>query len=109
MKTRTTQQNKALHLYFDHLAKELNDSGYDIKKTLRNDVDVPWSPVTIKELIFRPIMKAQLGKDSTTKLTTKEIDLVINTLTRHLGEKLGIQVNFPSMESLLWEANENLS
>jgi hypothetical protein len=99
MKQRTVQQNKAIHLYCEHLAKELNDSGYDIKKTLRQDIEVPWSMITVKELIFKTVLKAQLGKDSTTKMTTKEIDLIVNTITRYMGEKFGLEVDFPSVES----------
>ena len=43
-------------------------------------------------------MKAQLGKKSTTELNTKDIDLVFNTLARHLSEKLGIVIDFPSKD-----------
>lgn len=104
---RTETQNKALHLYFTQLAEELNNAGYDMRKTLRNDIDIPWSGSTIKEYLFRPVMKAQLGKKSTTELTTKEIDQVFDVINRHLGEKLGIHVPFPSLESLINNSRKN--
>lgn len=100
---RTTQQNKALHLLLGMLANALNDAGYDMKKTLREDVDIPWEAKTVKEYLWRPIQQAQLGKDSTTELTTVEIDKVFDTLNRHLGEKTGVHVSFPSIEELIMQ------
>ena len=102
-KQRTLTQNNALHLMFEHLAQELNEAGFDMKKTLKPEIDIPWSKETVKEFIWRPIQTAQLRKKSTTELTTKEIDEVFNTLTRHLGQKLGIEIMFPSIETLMLE------
>jgi hypothetical protein len=98
---RTNRQSRALHLYFQLLSDELNNAGYDVKKTLEHSVSIPWSPVRIKELIFRPIMEAQLGKTSTTELSTKDIDLLYDTLNRYLGENFGIHVPLPSEDNLI--------
>ena len=98
---RTVAQNKALHLYFTHLSESLNDAGFDIRKTLEPGIAIPWTGKTIKELLFRPIMKAQLGIESTTDLSTKDIDKLIDTITRHLGEKFGLSVQFPSIETIM--------
>ena len=103
VKQRTKSQNKSLHLYFTQLAELLNDSGLDMKKTLKPEIDIPWSGKSIKEFLFRPIMKAQLQKDSTTELTTKEIDQVVDVINRHLGEKFGITLGFPGLDSLLFK------
>lgn len=46
-------------------------------------------------------MKAQLQKTSTTQLTTKEVDLVFDTINKYLGEKFGIHVPLPSIEQQL--------
>lgn len=100
-KQRTTKQNRALHLYFKHLANELNDAGLDMRKTLKPSIDIPWSAKTIKEYIWRPIMKAQLGKESTTEMTTKDIDRVLQTINRYIGGKFGLIVDFPSIETLM--------
>jgi len=98
---RTIQQNKALHLFYAHLAEELNNAGLDMRKTLKPEIDIPWSPQTIKEYLWRPIQIAQLGKRSTTDLNTDEIDKIFDTINRHLGEKFGLNVEFPSIESLM--------
>lgn len=96
--TRTTRQNSAIHVYFELLARALSEAGLDMRKTLKPGVEIPWSGNTVKDYLFRPIMKAQTGKDSTTELTTKEIDAVYDTLNRHLDEKFGVTVGFPSNE-----------
>lgn len=101
-KQRTTLQNKALHLYFQMLADTLNDSGLDMKKVLKPEIDIPWSKETIKNYLWRPIQMAQLTKESTTELTSKEIDLVYNTLNRHIA-KFGIHEPFPSIEEIMFQ------
>ena len=98
---RTKQQNKALHVLFRLLAETLNEHGLDMRKTLKPDVEIPWSPASAKEFLWRPIMKAQLAKESTTELNTKEIDEVFDTINKHLGEKFGLHVPFPSIEELI--------
>lgn len=102
-KKRTDRQSRALHLYFEHLAFELNDAGLDMRKTLKPGVEIPWSGDTIKEYIWRPIMEAQIGKKSTTEMTTKDIDTVFDTITRHLANRFGLQVDFPSIETQIMD------
>jgi hypothetical protein len=101
LKQRTSQQNKALHVLFELLANTLNEAGYDMKRTLKAEVAIPWEARTVKEFLWRPVQKAQLLKESTTELTTKEIDLVFDTLNRHLGETLGVHTAFPSIEEVI--------
>jgi hypothetical protein len=98
---RTKQQNKALHVLFNLLAQTLNDNGLDMRKTLKPEVEIPWSGRSVKEYLWRPIQTAQLNKKSTTELTTKEIDEVFDTINKHLGEKFGFHVPFPSIEELM--------
>jgi len=102
-KQRTLQQNKSLHKMFDLLANELNQVGWDMRRTLKESVDIPWSAATVKQYLWRPVQEAQLGKESTTELTTKEIQLVYETLNRFLGEKLSVHVPWPSSEDILIE------
>lgn len=105
---RTQQQNKALHVLFRLLADTLNENGLDMRKTLKPEIDIPWNDKTVKEFLWRPIQKAQLDKNSTTELTTKEIDEVFDTINKHLGEKFGLHIPFPSIDSvLLGERNDN--
>ncbi len=98
---RTNKQNAALHVYFKLVADTLNDAGLDMRKVLKPSIEIPWNPSTVKEYIWRPIMKAQLLKRSTTELTTVEIDAVFDTINRHLGEKFGIHEPFPSYDNIM--------
>ncbi len=98
---RTLRQNNALHLYCQLLADALNEAGYDMRKTLKADIDIPWTAENAKQYLFRPIMKAQLNKNSTTELTTTEVSAVFDTLNRHLGERLGVHVPFPHHQAEL--------
>lgn len=103
-KQRTILQNKALHKLFELMAKSLNDAGYDMRKTLKPEIEMPWNKETIKEYVWKPIMKAQLNKTSTTEMTTKEVNEVFETILRHFGDKFGLEVPFPSIEQLIdWE------
>ena len=98
-KRRTNLQNKALHKFFQQLADALNDSGYSVAKTLRHDVEIPWSRVTVKELLWRPVQEAMTGKHSTTELNTVDPSEIYEVLNRHLGERLGVHVEWPSEEN----------
>lgn len=96
-KQRTNTQNGALHLYFTHLAQELNDAGYTVQLVLKEKIDLDWDKDIIKELLWRPTMEALTGKKSTTHLNkTEDITKIYEHLTRHLGEKFGIFVPFPA-------------
>ena len=99
-KQRTLLQNRSLHLYLTQLAEELNAAGLEISVVLKRRPSVPWSLETIKNLLWRPLQEAQLGKKSTTTLTTKECDLIYNTLNRFTSE-MGIFVPWPSVEKIL--------
>ena len=96
--TRTKQQNNALHLYCRNLAEALNDAGYDMKKTIKQEVDIPWSDDLVKKFLWRPIQKAVTGKDSTAHLKKEQYNEVYQILNRHLADKLGVSVPFPQAE-----------
>lgn len=98
-KRRTLKQNRALHKMFEILAHDLNECGLDMKKTLKPEIDIPWTKEAVKEYLWRPVMKAQLGKGSTTEMSTKDIDAVFETIIRHLSSKFGFSTDFPSIES----------
>jgi len=98
-KLRTEQQNRAMHLYFERVAEALNDGGFTVHMVLQQKVDIDWNPYAVKELLWRPAQQVILQKTSTTELRKQEdIDKVFNHLNRHLGEKFGVHVPFPSYE-----------
>ena len=96
---RTITQNRALHLYFTLLADALNDAGFDIRKTIKKGVDIPWTARNIKEYLWRPIQKEYLKKQSTTDLNKmQDIDKVYEILNRVISERCGVHVPFPCIE-----------
>ena len=96
---RTIQQNKSMHRYFRLLAEALNDAGLDARKTLKPGVDIPWTPEMVKDLLFRPIMKAMTGKSSTTQMDTVDPSQVHAVLDLHTSERFGITISWPSEEN----------
>lgn len=98
MVQRTNEQNRALHLDCKMIAEKLNESGLDMRKVLKPTINIPWTTQSVKEHIFKPIMKAMYGHDSTTELPkTYEIDKIHEVIMRELGEKHGIEWhNFPN-------------
>lgn len=96
---RTPQQNSALHLDFTLIADALNDAGLEMNKVLT--IDIPWSPYAVKEFLWKPVMKAKTGKESTRELdkTSGEIDEIHDIIMRTLGQKHGVEyIPFPSEE-----------
>lgn len=98
---RTSQQNRALHLWFTQLAEELNAAGFDMRKTISKDIDISWTPETIKEYLWRPVQKAYLMKRSTTELTTSDIDHIFDIVNLVISERTGVSVAFPSIDNLV--------
>ena len=82
-------------MYFRLLADELNGAGWSMQKTLKETVDIEWTPENIKKYLWKPIQEALLEKDSTRELTTDEVSKVYDILHRHLSEKTGVGVAFP--------------
>lgn len=100
-KKRTLAQNRSLHKLFSLLAETLNENGLDMRRTLKPEIAIEWTGSSVKEHLWRPIQEAQLNKRSTTELTTKEIDEVFDTINKHLGERFGLHVPFPSVEDVI--------
>lgn len=94
---RTFDQNSALHKYFELLADALNDAGLTVQAVLEKKIELNWTPEMIKELLWREVQMRLYGKKSTTKLDkVGEIDNIHDHLTRHLGEKFGLEyIPFP--------------
>ncbi len=94
---RTDAQNRALHKWLELVSEALNDAGLDVRHTLREEIEIPWNKDLAKEHLWRPVQKAVLGKESTTEPERSEYTQVYDVLNRHLGEKLGIHVPWPTL------------
>ncbi len=93
----TPNQRNALHLYCEMLACALNNAGYDMKKTLKEEVEIPWQKMMVKEHLWKPIEKIMVDKDSTEEMTNKEVNEIYKVLDRHIAQKFGVSVPFPNI------------
>lgn len=105
--TRTSAQNRALHLWFTQLAQALNEKNFDMRAVIRQDVNIEWSGATIKEYLFKPLLKARFGKKSTTQLfKSGELDDLYDIINKVIIERTGGEVEvpmFPSFDNMLIE------
>ncbi len=84
--TRTPTQNAALHLWLERLAEALNDAGCDrLSFPWKQGIELPWSKETVKSDLWRPVMEAMLGKESTAECNRLEYAEVYDAISRHLS------------------------
>ena len=103
LKTRSAQQNKALHVYFTLISCELNDLGITYKYTgiSGKTFDLSHTPELVKDFVWRPIQIAMFDIKSTTKINTIQINEIVDVITKFFGEKHGVVLEFPSFDSLM--------
>ena len=94
-KQRSLRQNSALHLWCDHVAKALTESGQDMKKVLSHHADIPWTQSSVKDYLWRPVQESQTNEKSTTKVKKIDYVKIYDILNRYLSENLGISVPWP--------------
>jgi hypothetical protein len=102
-KPRTNQQNRAMRLYLKELSKALNDAGWDMKAVLKPSIEIPWNKDMALEFLWRPIQKAMQLEESTADLSTTDIQAVYAVLDRHISEKFGVHIEWPSEERMMME------
>jgi len=98
---RSEAQNRALHLFFEQLANSLNSAGFDMRKTIKKDIDICWTGYNVKEYLWRPVMEGMFGNKSTLRMKSDELDSIYDVINKAIGERTGVHVPFPSIESLL--------
>ena len=104
-KTRTSLQNRSLHLWFTQLAEALNDAGYDMRKVIKGEFPITWTDYNVKEYLFRPVMNAHFGYKSTKQLKTADIDKIYMAIDKTIAERTGVHVDWPCLETMM---NNNL-
>lgn len=93
---RTLQQNKALHLWCEHIANKLNNAGMYMSEFLK--LEVEWSKDKVKEVVIKPLIKQMFGKSSTTQLSKQQLQKVIDVVTLAFANR-GIEIpQFPSVD-----------
>jgi len=95
---RTSQQNKALHLFFTWISDILNETGNTFINAM--GIETLFTPILIKEIYWKPLQKQLYGADSTTKLNTEQINIIADSIILHFSE-VGFTFEFPSMQQFL--------
>jgi len=94
---RTTPQNSSIHKWFEIIEQECTSLGQTMDMLIKNPTEVPITRYLLKDT-FRLIGKVMYGKESTADLTKEEIDKVIKVFEKLIGERLEINILFPSKQ-----------
>jgi len=99
--TRTLQQNRALHKFFVIICEQLNELGMEFNYTglKGQNISLRYTPDLVKNFFWRPIQIALFDFESTTKLTTSEMNQIIDIIIKFFADK-GILLEFPSIENI---------
>lgn len=85
--TRSSQQNKAMHKWFEQIAVLCRDGGIDAKVLMNSTVSVEVNADIIKGM-WKVLQEALYGTKSTTELNrAKQIDHIVDHFVRFFGEK----------------------
>lgn len=98
-KKRTHAQNNALQVYCRQLAQEFSDRGLDMKRVLKKEIDIPWTGDSVRDFLWKPLQEVIINKKSTKDANTNEYSKVYDVLNRHISDKYGFSVPFPSREN----------
>ena len=95
---RTNPQNRALHLYLEMVARELQNQGQTLQNVVKciEKVEIIPTGKNLKEVVWREIQKALLHKESTTELTKHEVTQVYEVMSMWLAKHFEIDLPFPS-------------
>ena len=99
--TRTSLQNASFHLFFTMITDQLNDLGMEYRYfgVTGKELSMMYTDHIVKEFFWKPIQLALFDIESTTKLTTEQMNAVIDVIINFFAEK-GVVVEFPNRESL---------
>ena len=99
--TRSSQQNKSLHKYFTLIANQLNDMGQEFcfSGITGKELSMRYTMNIIKEMFWKPIQETMFETKSTTKLTTSQMNQIIDVFTKFFADK-GVVLDFPSVEAM---------
>jgi protoheme ferro-lyase len=98
-KQRSQLQNNSMHLWFEWVAKELNDRGIDMRVLLKSKPTIDWYASSVKSHVWRPTQQAIADKSSTADLSTVECLQTHEELNRWFGNSFGFHVPWPNLRS----------
>ena len=92
---KTDKQRAAIHVWFDLVAKVLNENGIDkrivIHKLKTRGLDTQWTAASFKEDVYKPIFaKVTAVKTSTEQANTTDHDVCVQGLQKWCAEEFGV-------------------
>lgn len=92
MKT-STQQSKMLHAVFRDIARGLNDEGVTMQEFISDSFEMYADEASVK-YIFKQLANKAYGVDSTQKLTTNQINTLLDMFINKCGG-YGVEIKLP--------------
>lgn len=93
------KQMSSIHIYYRLIAEKLNDAGFDIQRAIDMKairIPIGFTEENVKEIFGRAVIESLFPeKDSHTRLSTTQTQLVYETLNLAIAERFGIHVPFP--------------
>lgn len=89
----TTQQNKMLHALFKDIAKGLCDEGISMQEFIKDSFEMMPDEHSIKYL-FKQLANRAYGVDSTQKLSTQQINTLLDMFINKCGG-YGVEIKLP--------------
>ena len=87
--TRSSQLNRAMHLYYTFISSELNGLGLEFEYTglMTKGLSSRYTPLIVKEFIWRPIQIAMFDITSTKDMNSNQINEIIDVIVSYFGNK----------------------
>ena len=94
-KPKTDKQRNTLHLWFEQVAKVLNDNGIGkqvvIEKLATRGLESKWTKDSFKEDVYKPVFaKVTAVKTSTEDANTTDHDVCVQGLQKWAAQELGV-------------------
>jgi len=107
MTQRTSQQNRAIHKHCELVAKEAQDTGITFTEFIRRrpQLEMYWTLERVKSL-WQEAAFHMYGTRKTSRLQTEQVTVVYDVVNKALGEIMGFNVPFPSLEEIKSELPE---
>ena len=98
--TRSQKQNRSLHLFFTMISQQLNEIGIEYRYfgLKGHELALMYTPELVKMFFWKPIQLALFDFESTTKLTTEQMNKIIDVIIKFFGDK-GVLIEFPNIEN----------
>ena len=93
------KQMSSIHIYYREIAEKLNEAGFDIQRAIDMGairISVGFTEHNVKEIFGKAVIESLFpDKDSHTRLSTTQTQLVYETLNLAIAERFHVSIPFP--------------